>query len=91
MFVTLTVYRGKFEIFIIDFAVLMIMGYRSLCSKRRNHAVHAVYVPYVGPRKHISFVILLTKPLVLAWLRVLRLSFFFPLNFIFFLPASSTL
>lgn len=51
---------GKFEMFIMGFAVLIIIGYRSLWSKRRAHAVHAVCVAHVTLRQEISFVILLT-------------------------------
>ncbi len=45
---------------IIDFAVLLIVGYRSLCSKRRNHAVYAVYVAHMTAEKKFSFVVLFT-------------------------------
>ena len=56
----ISLYKGKFEMFITSFANLMTIGYRSLCAKRRDNAVHAGFVAYVVLKEHISFVILLT-------------------------------
>lgn len=82
---------GKFEMLIIVFAVLMFVGYLSLCSERLVHAVYAVYVTHGILREGILLVVLFTQSFILGWLRVLRLGFVFLLSFFLFLPASSTL
>ena len=50
----------KFETFIIIVAIPIIIGYRSLCSERLDHAVDAVHVTQRTLREGILFVILFT-------------------------------